>query len=106
MKTLLILLIISFNLYSQKKASFIATFGNNSGIGTTINLYTPDRSGIYLEYQRKYLESEILNLKIQNYAFGITFPTNNKKVNIGTGIGIMKRELNISNFKNIPIHKP
>jgi len=96
MKAILItLLLICFNAYSQKKASFIATIGQNSGIGATAIIHTPDGAGVYVEYQRKFLESQILSLSAQNFAFGISFTTAKKEVAIGAGIGMMKRELKV-----------
>ena len=103
MKAILItLLLICFNAYSQKKASFIATIGQNSGIGATIIMHTPDGAGVYVEYQRKFLESQILSLSAQNFAFGISFPTAKKEVAIGAGLGMMQRELKIITFEDIP----
>ncbi len=103
MKIILItLLIICSNAYSQKKASFIATLGQNSGIGATAIMHTPEGPGVYLEYQRKFVESEILSLSTQNFAFGISFPTAKKEVAIGAGLGMMQRELKVITFEDIP----
>ncbi len=103
MKIILItLLLICSNAYSQKKASFIATIGQNSGIGTTAIMHTPEGPGVYLEYQRKFVESEILSLSTQNFAFGISFPTTKKEVAIGAGLGMMQRELKVITFEDIP----
>jgi len=103
MKIILItLLLICSNAYSQKKASFIATLGQNSGIGATAIMHTPEGPGVYLEYQRKFVESEILSLSTQNFAFGISFPTAKKEVAIGAGLGMMQRELKVITFEDIP----
>lgn len=103
MKIILItILLICTNAYSQKKASFIATLGQNSGIGATAIIHTPEGPGVYLEYQRKFVESEILSLSTQNFAFGINFPTAKKEVAIGAGLGMMQRELKVITFEDIP----
>ena len=103
MKIILItLLLICSNAYSQKKASFIATIGQNSGIGATTIMHTPEGPGVYLEYQRKFAESEMLSLSTQNFAFGISFPTAKKEVAIGAGLGMMQRELKVIAFEDMP----
>ncbi len=98
---LITLLLICFNAYSQKKASFIATIGQSSGIGATIIMHTPEGPGVYVEYQRKSIEYRMLSLSAQNFAFGISFPTAKKEVAIGAGLGMMQRELKID-FEGIP----
>ena len=103
MKTILIaLLLVCSTAYSQKKASFIANFGQNTGIGVTTIMHTPDGAGVYLEYQRKSLESEILSMSMQNFGFGISFPTPKKEIAIGAGLGMMVRDLNVIMITDIP----